>query len=71
VNSTAPSTPIPINFSTGASTGVNDPNGSPFQDLSIPGPGVLTISVSGAAVPEPLSFGQGLQGLLLFGYIAK
>jgi hypothetical protein len=71
LDSTAPSTPIPINFSTDASTGVNDPNGIPFQDLSIPGPGVLTIPVGGAAVPEPSSFVLALQGLLLFGYIAK
>jgi hypothetical protein len=71
LDSTAPSTPIPINFTTDASTGVNDPNGIPFQDLSIPGPGVLTIQVGGAAAPEPSSFVLALQGLLLFGYIAK
>ena len=69
---TAPTTPIPITFSTDpADTQVNDPDGNPFPNLLIPGPGVLTIPVGGVAVPEPASGLLGLQGLSLAGYIAS
>ena len=66
----APQTPIPLTFSAYPATGIFDPNGNQFTNVTIPAPGELTIRV-GAAVPEPASVLLGLQGwLLLTGYIA-
>jgi hypothetical protein len=61
----APQTPIPLTFSLYPATGVNDPDGSEFQNVSIPSPGALTISVGELVVPEPASVFLGLQGLSL------
>ncbi len=70
LNSNASSIPIPISFSNDANTGVNDPSGTSFSNLSIPAPGAITIPVGGVVVPEPASVVLGLQTLLLAGSIA-